>query len=274
MGLDLVTSWVVSYFGSVAVGGLLGWLVGRGTRAELGLGVGMLVPGVVSLGFTVALTLAYREFTSDPHRTTGAVVAVEDRAVTASGNVTTPVAVVRFAGPRGREYDVDAPGGSLHVGDQVAVVYDPQIPGRARTAKPDELRGGAIASMLFGTFPASGAIFFLFGELYAARTPRPRRRPTGWKATVGERLTVAANALILLGLLFPAFSGRSTEELFMIAFSSASIGLWIHCAAGLLRGADPRWAAGVAVVAVNFSAWVVAMYLLFGDTLGATATQG
>ena len=91
MGLDLASSWVLWFFGACAAGGVLGFVLGKVLGFEFGLAVGLLIPGVVSLSFTVAFITEYRDFRDDPSRAAGRVVAVEDRAVNASGDITTPV---------------------------------------------------------------------------------------------------------------------------------------------------------------------------------------
>ena len=64
MELDLVTRWMLWFFGSLALGGALGFVQ------------------------------AYRELSYDPRRLVGTVVAVEERAANASGSITAPVAIV------------------------------------------------------------------------------------------------------------------------------------------------------------------------------------
>jgi hypothetical protein len=154
--MDLVSSWVLAFFGTCAVGALVGWLVGRFSTFELGLGVGMALPGIVSLGYALTFLAEYRDFTQSRYRVPGTVVAVEDRPVNESGSITTPVAVVEYE-VDGERRRVDSGGGSgLAVEQAVVVVDDPHRP-PAKVARPDELRGAGVAAMLFGTFPASAA---------------------------------------------------------------------------------------------------------------------
>jgi predicted heme/steroid binding protein len=82
--LDLVTRWTLYFFGSLAVGGVVGFLVAKLATFELGMGVGLLMPGLVSLSFTYAFVDTYRELSDDPARVVGTVVAVEDRPANAS----------------------------------------------------------------------------------------------------------------------------------------------------------------------------------------------
>ncbi|MEO6025890.1 MAG: hypothetical protein ABIR79_03370 [Candidatus Binatia bacterium] len=79
-----------------AIGGIIGFLVAKLSTFVAGMGVGMIIPGLVSLAFTYAFVEGYRVFSYDAARTTGVVVAVEDRAANASGSVTSPVAIVEY----------------------------------------------------------------------------------------------------------------------------------------------------------------------------------
>ena len=71
MGLDLASSWVISFFGACAVGGVVGFVLAKLFGFEFGLGVGLLVPGIVSLSFTLAFVTAYRDFRDNPSRASG-----------------------------------------------------------------------------------------------------------------------------------------------------------------------------------------------------------
>ena len=93
-GLDLVASWLLAFFGSCAVGALLGWLVARFSTFEHGVGIGLLLPGLVSLAFAGRFAVEHHDFTHAPSRAHGRVIAVEARAVNDTGSVTTPVTSV------------------------------------------------------------------------------------------------------------------------------------------------------------------------------------
>jgi hypothetical protein len=54
----------------------------------------------------------------------------------------------------------------------------------------------------------------------------------------------------------------------MLGFGVVAIGLWIHVVHGALARRDVRWTLGVAVVAINFSAWVVALWFLTDPRAG------
>jgi hypothetical protein len=140
-------------------------------------------------------------------------------------------------------------GGSSHgVGDAVTVVYDPADPRRAWFAVASELVGGGIASMLFGTFPVSAGLFFLLEGALGDRGPRGRD-------LTGRRTTPVRNVLRLGGILWMVVMDAPVEELFLEGFAIVSAGLWVHYTHGLVAHADPRWTAGMAVLAVNFTAW-------------------
>ena len=261
MEIDLVTRWMLYFFASLVVGGLVGFLVARLATFELGLGVGLLIPGCVSLCFTAAFVAAYRELASDPARLPGTVVAVEDRAVNASGSVTAPVAVVEYAARDGVRRRIDGPRSSAwRAGDDVVVVPHPGAPAGVRIGRPRDVRGGAIASMLFGTFPFSAGLFFLVTAL--ARDPVPRAR------AARSYLTIAANLAMFCGVVaIPFFSGP-VEHAIMLGFGVAALGLWAHVLDGVRARRSVAWTVGVGVVAVNFSAWVVALWLLTDPTAG------
>ena len=190
--MDLAASWMLSFFGACAVGGLIGFLLSRWVDFEFGLGAGLLIPGVVSLAFTWRFTTGYLE-------------------------------------------------------SRDAASYF----------------GGAIASMLFGTFPTSAGLFFLLGWL-SDQWPREQTREPAERAWEVSRLTVAGTLLIFAGLVGAGFwPGPAIEEIF-IAFGVLSIGLWIYVVDGVWQRRDPKWTLGVAVLAINFSAWVLTLWLLMG----------
>lgn len=271
--MDLVSSWTLAFFGTCAVGGLVGWLVARFSTFELGIGVGMLLPGVVSLSYAATFLVEYRDFTQNPHRTRATVVAIEDKPVNESGSITTPVGVVEYEvdGEKRRIYS--GGGSSLAVGqDDVVVVDDPYRP-PAKVARPEELRGGGIASMLFGTFPASAAIFFLFSwandRFHLDRWQRPPPSRGVWLT-----LTTLASLVMVTGILWPVLIeppaddvGQTDAEFlhdFIMVFGIASVGIWMHFFVWLISRRELRWALIFFVIAVNFDAFVVAMWILGG----------
>jgi hypothetical protein len=82
----------MSVFGAAAVGGLTGFLVGRLSPFEIGLGVGLLIFGAVAFCFSARCLLEYRAFAyAGPNALWSEVIAIEDRAVNGSGSITTPV---------------------------------------------------------------------------------------------------------------------------------------------------------------------------------------
>jgi hypothetical protein len=285
MELDLATRWLLSFFAAAAVGSVLGYLVARVSTFELGLAVALLILGAVSLSFTVAFVRGYRELAYDPRRVPGTVVAVEDRPTDATGDVTMPVAIVEYETPDGVTQRVDGPrASSLKTGDVVVVVprHGSALPRRVgvprhgsalprRVGVPRDMQGGAIASMLFGTFPLSAGVFFLVSALAPERTARDEAR----SAARQERSywNVAANLLVVCGIVATPFFATADEaggvaRALMLGFAVVGLGLWLHVVHGARVGRDPRWTLGVGVVAVNFSAWVVALWFLTDPAAG------
>lgn len=261
MELDLVARWTLWFFGACFAGMVLGFAVGKLSRFELGLGVGLLVAGVTSLSFTPRFLLEHRELTTSPWRTDGVVVAVEDRAVDAEGDVTTPVAVVEFF-VDGVAWRIDSQGGtSLAAGDAATVVHPGGDPRRARVGLPDEMLGGVIASALFGIFPFSAGLFFLITSLLPERAPDARSRARGARQ---ERSYAnwLANLTMFAGITSPLVTRGYVIDQIAIAFGVTSLGMWLHVANGIRMRADPRWTLGIGVVALNFSVWVLVLALL------------
>jgi hypothetical protein len=253
VSLDLVAAWTIGFFAACAAGGVLGWLVGRFTTFELGLGVGLLVPGLISLWFTARFALDYRTFTRSPTRALGTVVAVEDVPANAAGSVTTPVAIVEYVDGHGEKRRTRSGGGSgLHVDDAVTVVD-------GRVARVHELRNGGGASMLFGTFPLSLGLYFLFGSVYERLYGDRREHSARRGGRMFRSVTVYANLVLVAGILWGAFRSESVLDGIREGFLIVAIGLWIHCANGIAARADPRWSLGMGVLALNFTAWVVAL---------------
>lgn len=267
MELDLVTRWMLWFFGSLVLGGVVGFLVARLSSFELGLGVGLLIPGLLSLSFTLAFVQAFRELAYDPRRIAGTVVAVEDRAVNDSGSITAPVAIVEYETRDGARRRVDGPrSSSLKEGDEVAMVPRIGTPSGFRMGLPREMRGGAIASMLFGTFPFSAGVFFLVSALAVELTPRQERRRIERQGR--SYLNWAANVLMVAGILATPFFSGAVEQAIMLGFGVVSLGLWAHVVSAVRVGRDVRFTLGIGVLAVNFSAWVVALWFLTDPTAG------
>ncbi len=272
--MDIISVAMLAFFGSAFAGGLVGWLVGRVSAFALGLGIGLLVPGIVGLGFATRCLLEYRQFSAPlPNKVTGAVIAVEDRPVNKSGRVTQPVAVVRFTAADREDYTVQGPRASgLKVGDRVTVIYDLADPRRARVGQASELRGGAIVFMLFGTFPFSVGLWFIHAYVSERRATRvrasdrenPARGPDGpSRRPTSHPLTVGFNLLLVAGILWTGLGPGTIERTMTVGFGVVAVALWGHGIKGLF---DPRvnasWCFGVLVLAVNFSAWVLALWVL------------
>lgn len=258
MELDLASLFVLSLFGAGAGGGVVGWLVGRWSSFETALGVGLLLPGLTMAGFFVTFLAEHRTFTQHPDRVDGRVVRLEERTV---GEGATEVAVVEFVSPgRGVQHVATGGGTSLEPGDTVVVLPDPSEPSRSRTGRPDELRGGAIAALLFGTFPLSASVFFLLGP-YLARRHRPRPLSPRRAATARYLMRAAYTAFVLAFILAGLWSGDTAERLRLL-FAILSLGLWLLVAEGIWARRGPEWGLNVGVIAVNFTVWVVVLGVL------------
>ncbi|RIL05154.1 MAG: hypothetical protein DCC71_11470 [Proteobacteria bacterium] len=267
MEYDLATQWTLGFFAACAAGGGVGLVVGKLSRFEVGLGVGLLVAGAFSLAYVPRFHAAYVDFTKHPLRADGVVVAVEDRPANAAGDVTSPVAVVEYATSGGRTLRADSRAASgLKIGDAVVVV--PHA-GGAAIGQPEQMKGGAIAALLFGTFPFSGGLFFLANALVGARDARKgaaELRRAEKRGARASRTTYVANAVLFGGFAGPVTwtlaTGAPVAYGLLLAFGGASLGLWLHVADGVRSRRHPSWTLGVAVVALNFSVWVLALWLL------------
>lgn len=276
MPLDLVSQFTLYFFGACFAGGLVGLAVGWLLGFETGIGVGLLFVGCVALSYTPRFWTAQRDFETHPLRARGTVVAIEDRAVNAAGDVTTPVAIVEYETARGEKRRVPSRGGSgLEIGASVVVVPDASAPGGARVGVASQMQGGVIASLLFGTFPFSGGLFFLASALVGRREERldrvSRRRETE-RATRPSRVVPVANAVMFFGILGPvAVAGlydTSVLRTILTAFALAALGMWIHVIDGFRMRRDLRWTLGIAVIALNFSVWCAALWGLSAPEAG------
>lgn len=267
MELDLVARWTLDFFGSLVAAGIVGFLVAKFSSFDLGVGVGLLIPGLVSLSFTWAFLAEYRDLSFNSARTTGTVVAVEDRAENATGSITTPVAIVEYEARDGTKRRAASLGASaLHVDDTVVVVPRFGKPDGVAMGSPHEMQGGAIVSMLFGTFPFSAGIFFLVSAFARERTAAEEERSVAWQER--SYLTTAANLLMFCGILATPFFSDPVEHAIMLGFGVVSLGLWMHAIEGIRAGVDVRWTFGLGVLAINFSAWVVALWFLTDPNAG------
>lgn len=274
MDYDLVTQWTLWFFGACFGGIALGFLIGRFGGFQAGIGCGLLLAGGVSLSFVPRFWIEHEDFSKHPLRTRGTVVAVEDRPVNAAGDVTTPVAIVEYEAASGETRRVPSQAASgLDVGEVVTVV--PQ-PGGAKVGRADQMRGGAIASLLFGTFPLSAGLYFLVSALVGRREERLDRatkRRIAERESRPSRITTIANLATFAGLVGPIlWAGTQPDppvlRTVLLAFGLAAMGMWIHVADGFRMRRDLRWTLGVAVVALNFSVWAAALW-----SLGATTAS-
>jgi hypothetical protein len=269
--MDIISTAMLAFFGSAFAGGLVGWLVGRFSSFELGLGIGLLIPGIVALYFAAQCLLDYRQFSAPQSgKADGEVIEIEERAVNQAGSVTQPVPVVRFTAANAAVHTVRGPGASgWKVGEQVTVLYDAADPQRARVGQPSQLRGGAIAFMLFGTFPFSLGLWFAHSHIHQHRQ---KRLPTqlksgaapGPRSALTGQLTLLFNLLLVAGILIPAISNKDVALAIADGFGVVAVALLGHGINGLFNPqTDASWCFGMLVLAVNFGVWVAALRLLF-----------
>jgi hypothetical protein len=270
---DLATQWMLWFFGTCFGGALLGALVGRFTSFETGIGVALLLMGAVSLSYVPRFWIAHDDFLHHPLRAEGVVVAVEDRATNADGSITTPVAVVEYEAVSGDTRRVDSRAASgFRAGDAVVVIPDALERGGARVGTVRQMQGAAIASLLFGTFPFSAGLFFLASALLGWRESRldlRERQRRAERTATPSRVTPFANAL-LFGSFVPVVWAGTRENpdvlrTVLTTFGLVSIALWAHVADGIRLRRDPRWTMGLAVIALNFGVWCVALWGLSGE---------
>jgi hypothetical protein len=269
--VDLVTVATLALFAAGAVGGLVGVLVGWLTRFAFGLGVGLLILGGVCLWFAGRCLFEYRDFLhAGPRGVWGEVVAIEDRPVEGVLSGTQPVPVVRFAGEGDKPQTIYGPrSGSYKVGDAVSVIVDPVDPARSRVGQLGQLRGGAIAMMLFGTFPFSFGVWMLASGIseVGARGPRARRRqakPAEPGSSRWDRIVLATLFLaMLVSILWIGYGRGPIGQRFAEGFGAAAATLLGYAIWGAFSDrVGGLWSFGLAVLALNFAVWAFALYLL------------
>ena len=64
------------------------------------------------------------------------------------------------------------------------------------------------------------------------------------------------------GMTSPFVTRGEVLDQIVIAFGVVTLGLWLHIANGIRLRADPRWTLGMGVVALNFSVWVLALWVI------------
>ena len=139
---------------------------------------------------------------------------------------------------------------------------------RAAPAAPEaaDLRGGAIAFFLFGTFPFSLGAFFLVKQGLPSRAPmREDEAPEGWGP---RRLAIVAlNLMLVAGIAWPALAGESVAQGLMQGFGVIAAAITLHGVRGLFdRRVSVVWCLGMLVLGANFASWVVALALLIGQS--------
>ncbi|MGE0335920.1 MAG: hypothetical protein AB7Q76_11585 [Gammaproteobacteria bacterium] len=263
------------FFCALFAGIAVGFVVGSLTQFEFGLAAGLLIPGAVAAWFAVQLLLEYRAFTAPGAGIrSGRVVDVRD--VPVGDDVTAPEPVIEYVDSAGVRQTLAGPrSGGYEQGERVSVIpaRGPLTP--ARAGQPGQLRGGAIAMMLFATFPLSLGAWFMAAPLLD-RAERPparrsrgqsrspaaataRRAPSSWRRQAYWLCFVA----MFCGVLWVAWGRGELIVLFHQGFGAVAGGLVCYGALALTDPRVPRaTACGMLVLAVNFGVWALALWLL------------
>jgi hypothetical protein len=272
--MDSVSAAILWFFVSLFGAALLGAIIGRFTTFAIGMAAGLLIPGALSATYSMQFFLDYRAFTAPaPNKVMGEVIAIEYRPVNESGSITQPTPVIRYTSPENAVHTIRGPGAaSYKVGEKVTVLYDPENPERARIADVGELKGAAIGFMLFGTFPLSAGILFLFDAISEVLEKRNPRRPlhapapitvSPYRQRLMRELNWGFNLAMLGGILWVAYAPTAIERAFMLGFAIVACGLLGHAIKGLWDPAvSAQWSLGMFVVGANFGAFSVALWLL------------
>lgn len=279
--MELTTHTQLAYFAALFVGVALGFVAGWLSRFGIGLGVGLLIPGIVAAHFGTQCLLAYREVGAG-RSLPGVVVDVRDEPSNASGSITHELPTVRYRDAGGVERTFNGPAASgWQVGDRVHVLEAHGAHPEPRAQKPKQLRGGAIAMMLFGTFHLTLGLWFLLDSLFdgtaarppasAARTGDGKRRRPALRAAAPQAPTAPSDRW--------AWRFEQGNMLFMLSVIGAM--LWISVGSGLLI---TRFAVGFGLITatlLGYAVWSVLIgvgavstrlgYLVLGANFGAFA---
>ena len=272
--MDSVGAALLWFFGALFGAALLGALIGRFTSFAVGMSIGLLLPGALSATYAVQFFRDHQTFSAPaPNKVMGDVIAIEDRPLNKSGSITQPTPVIRYTTHEKTVHTIRGPGAaSYKVGEQVTVLYDLENPERVRVADIGELKGAAIAFMLFGTFPLSAGLFFLYSavsEVLAARVPtRPPRVPASltispFRRRLLRELDWGFNLAMLGGILWVGLAPVEIERAFMLGFGIVAGGTLGHAIKGLWDPAvGAQWSLGMFVIGANFGAFAAALWLM------------
>lgn len=283
--MDIISVATLSMFGAAAVGGIVGFLVGRFTQFEIGLMVGLAIFASVTLYYSGRCYLDYREFThAGSNAVWGEVIEIIDKPSNESGSITSPAPIVRFTTAEGVTHTIEGPtAGSAKVGEHVTVLVDRTSPANSRIGQIDQLRGGAIAFMLFGTFPMSFIVVLLAGLVDATRAADARKPPVRGKrrrlasrglpaadGATGTRDPTPAPTYTRWTMLFVvamtasisliALPGADLVVRFSQGFGAIAGSLVVYALVG--AGIGLTWVVGLLMLALNFGVWSFALYLL------------
>ncbi len=275
--MDITSVAVLSMFGAALAGGIIGFAIGHLTRFETGLMVGLFIFGGVTLAFSLKCYMDYQDFAhAGSDGLWGEVIEIIDKPSNESGSITSPAPIVRFTGPDERVYTIEGPTASgAKVGAHVNVIFDRDQPERSRVGQIGELRGAAIAMMLFGTFPTSFAMMILLNMIHQAVTTPDRKsarevaaaanktKPAVRGKVRGRRATIFLALGMLCSLLWITLEGESLVRRFAQGFSGMSATLLAYSLwSGFIARLGFETALGVFTLALNFGVWAFALFLL------------
>lgn len=284
--VDITSVALLSMFGSAIAGGLVGMLVGRFTRFEAGMAVGLLIFGGVTLTFAWKCFGDYRAFvTAGANGLWGEVVKVIDKPSNDSGSITSPAPIVKIEAPDGNVYFIEGPTASgAKVGEHLNVIFDRERPERSRIGNVSELRGGAIALMLFGTFPTSFAFLMIASVIEEVRSQRrisvsgARQTKRGESRSSSEVQSPLRNggrsrfgaiplsilfATLFCSIVWIGMTGAPLLDRFMQGFVGITASLVGYAIWGWVAGGVGfMWSFGMLLLALNFGVWAFALHLL------------
>ena len=277
---------ILTFFGAVFLGLAVGGLIGRLTRFEAGMAVGLLIMAVGGLTGAVRLTLINLENARDTIVVTGKLVDyVSDTSTTTdlSGRTSSMRSygpLVEFVAADGKTYRVKGLGSSnqsLNIGTAVPVRYPPADPAKAVIADFQNQWAGVFALALFGGFPLLAGLFFMFREIGRASSRTDDRHPASawsvWCESRGKRIAGYLNLIAALGffgaILFAGFTDG--ERVIGFAFIGVAAAVSLYAVSFLISNGGWQTVFICLIIAVVFGAFGVGTVLLTQPAADAAA---
>jgi hypothetical protein len=220
---------IVTFWGGVLAGLLLGGAVGWWRGLPAGVGVGCLVIGLGGVIAAAGFGWKSWQFVQQSDLAQGVVIEWQrDRPI------------IEFRSRDGTLRRVTALGGSRPPEGAVPVRYLTSDPSQAVLADFQNLWGGALAFTLFGALPLAFGLFFTGLAFHEARPRRHRpaatAKPSPRRAQLGSNLTAAANLILLAGLASGFFIDDTEPGAgFGRTFLVIATGVGVHGVAFLMR---------------------------------------